>query len=262
MNYAGRFLHAALALAALTPSRSAAQSTGEPVAFDAVVLELTPQRIAKVVIGKNAAKQLASGPNSPAALRTRLDAADARQAAIYNKHVGDINAWDAKRMETEGCRDSVLTAIQDKNQMDTNPAFLQKMMALSMQVAVAQQKGDTAELRRLSEELERSSKPSRADTLQAQRACGTAAAPAIVQQWLDIKRGMDSLSLRIEKAEQAILDAEQSGSGMNARQLAIACERIQIFIDRQKEKKKQTGFTTAELQALQQAIKDLELLCK
>lgn len=262
MNYTGTLLHAALALAAMAPCRAAAQSTGEPVAFDNVVLELTPQRIAKVVAAKNAAKQLASGPNSPAALRTKLDADDARQAAIYNKHVGDINDWDQKYRDTQECRDSVLSAIADKNQMDSNPQFLQKMTELSLAYAQAQAKGDTAEMRRLAAEFQNAKQPTRADSLQAARGCGVASAPAIVQQWLDIKRGMDSLTVQMGKAEQAILDAEQNGSGMNARQLAIACERIRIFLEREKAKKKQAGFTTAELQALEQAIKDLDPICK
>ncbi len=262
MNYTGRLLGAALALAAVTPCPAASQSTGEAVAFDNVVLELTPQRIARVVAGKNAAMRLATGPNSPSAMKTKLDAEDARQAVIYNKHVEDINAWDQKYRDTQDCRDSVLSAIADKNQMDTNPQFLQKMTQLSLAYAQAQLKGDTAEMRRLAAELQNAKLPTRADSLQAARACGAASAPAIVQQWLDIKRGIDSLGLQIGNAEQAILDAEQSGSGMNARQLAIACERIRIFLARQKEKKKQSGFTAAELQALDQASKDLDSICK
>jgi hypothetical protein len=279
MNSTGRFLCAALALAAVTPCRDgqaqlgglikkkvgqaaagqapATQATGQAPVFDNVILELTPPRLAQVIAAKKAGKQLASGPNSPVALRKKLDALDEQQAAIYRKHVDDINAWDAKRMDTEGCRDSVLALASDRQ----GSTWLQRAAPLSMQVAQAQAKGDTAELRRLTEQLQRLKAPTAADTAQAVKQCGTPAPPAIVQQWLGIKSQMDPVNEEIGKAEQAIRDGETSTSGMNERQLAMACERIQIFVDRMKAKKQQPGFTAAEIQALDQAIKDLDKLC-
>lgn len=278
MTNTHRFLCAAFALAVLMPLRdaqaqlgglikkkvgqaarqtAAAQATGQPPVFDDVILELTPARLGKVIAGKNAGKQLATGPNSPVALRKKLDALDEQQATIYRKHVDDINAWDAKRMDAERCRDSVLALAGDRQ----GSTWLQRAGPLSMQVAQAQQKGDTAELRRLTEQLQRLKEPTAADTVQATKQCGTTTPPAIVQQWLGIKSQMDPVNAEIGKAEQAIRDAETSTSGMNDRQLAMACERIQIFVDRMKAKKQQPGFTAAELQALEQAIKDLDRLC-
>jgi hypothetical protein len=279
MNSTGRFLCAVLALAAVTPCHEgqaqigglikkkvgqaaagqapAAQATGQAPVFDNVILELTPPRLAQVIAAKKAGKQLATGPNSPVALRKKLDALDEQQAAIYSKHVDDINAWDAKRMDAERCRDSVLALASDRQ----GSTWLQRAGPLSMQVAQAQQKGDTAELRRLTEQLQRLREPTAADTVQAVKQCGIATPPAIVQQWLGIKSQMDTVNEEIAKAEQAISDAETATSGMNQRQLAMACERIQIFVDRMKAKKQQPGFTAAEIQALDQAIKDLDKLC-
>jgi hypothetical protein len=279
MNSTGRFLCAALALVVVTPcpdgqaqlgglikkkvgqaaagQAPAAQATGQPPVFDNVILELTPPRLGQVIAAKKAGKQLATGPNSPVALRKKLDALDEQQAAIYRKHVDDINAWDEKRMDAERCRDSVLALASDRQ----GSTWLQRAGPLSMQVAQAQAKGDTAELRRLSEELQRLNKPTAADTAQAVKQCGNPAAPAIVQQWLGIKSQMDPVNAEIAKAEQAIRDAETSTSGMNDRQLAMACERIQMFVDRAKAKQQQPGFTAAEIQALDQAIKDLDKLC-
>jgi hypothetical protein len=279
MTNTGRFLWAALALAAVMPcpdgqaqigglikkkvgQAAAGQAPVAPIVgqapvFDNVILELTPARLAQVIAAKKAGKQLATGPNSPIALRRKLDALDEQQAAIYRKHVDDINAWDARRIDAETCRDSVLAQASER----MSSTWAQRAGPLSMQVAQAQQKGDTAELRRLTEQLQRLNAPTAADTAQAVSKCGTAAPPAVVQQWLGLKSQMDQVNEEIGKAEQAIKDAEKSRSNMDDRQLAMACERIQIFVERMKAKKQQPGFTAAEIQALEQTIKDLDKLC-
>jgi hypothetical protein len=240
---------------------AAVQSTGAPVAFDNVILELTSARIAKVVAGKNAGKKLASGPNAPAAIRKKLDAADAQQAGLYDKHVDAINAFDELRRTAESCVDSVLIAIKDSKQLIDNPAFTQKATQLSMAYTQAQARGDGAEMRRLAKELENLSKPGSADSAHAAKQCPAPAPPAVVKQWLGLKSQIDSLNAEIAAAEDAIRKAEAAASGMNDRQIAMACERARMYLERLKANKTQTGFTQTELDAIAQALKDLESAC-
>ncbi len=236
--------------------------TGEAVAFDNVVLELTPARIAKVIAGKRAARQIADGPNGPAALERRLAPLDARQGQIYAKHVEEINALEEKRQDIERCRDSTMSDLADQKRATNSQADQQKMMQLGVAVAVANSKGDTAQARRLTDQFERSRAPSAADSVAARQKCGSAPTPAIVQEWLDLKAQIETLQQQIVAANQAISDAEQNTSGMNPRQMAVACERIGLFLSRQRAKRQEVSLTTAEVTALTQAGKDLENVCQ
>jgi hypothetical protein len=237
-------------------------SVGEPVAFDDVVLELTSERLAKIAAGKAAARKIAEGRDGPAAIRKRIDPLDERQMAIYSKHVEEINAWDEKRRDAERCRDSVLTEVQDRKRTQTGAEFLQRYQEIGMQMAVAQQKGDTVEIQRLTARMKSMQEPTRADTLAAERSCGAPAPPKVVQEWLDLKSELEALQEQLAQAEQAVRDAEERESGMNHRQLAIACERIKMYIDRAEAKQRQQGFTQAELDALGQARAELKRICE
>jgi hypothetical protein len=182
--------------------------------------------------------------------------------AIYSKHVEEINAWDEKRRDAERCRDSVLTEVQDRKRTQTGAEFLQRYQEIGMQMAVAQQKGDTAEIQRLTARTKSMQEPTRADTLAAERSCGAPAPPKVVQEWLDLKSELEALQEQLAQAEQAVRDAEERESGMNHRQLAIACERIKMYIDRAEAKQRQQGFTQAELDALGQARAELKRICE
>ena len=198
MNCIGRFavlllvatmvpgMHAAAQIGGLVKKRvgqaaesatPAPASVGEPVAFDDVVLELTAERIASVGAGKAAGRKAREAPDGPVAIRERTERLDARQAAIYEKHVEDINAWDGRRMEAERCRDSIMVEIADGKRATSAEEFLAQNRQLALDVARAQQRGDTAEVARLMRKLEASQQPTRADSLAAERSCGVPAPP-------------------------------------------------------------------------------------
>jgi len=235
-------------------------SAGEEVAFNDAVLELTPERIAKVIAAKEAAKRLASAPTGPAAIRQKLDALDAQQAKIYEKQVGAINAWDVKRQDAERCRDSLLAIVSD--QLNLNSAeYQQKMTQVALRYAQAQQRGDSAEMRRVEAELKRGSQPSPADSAKAVRACPLPPPAPEVREWQAIKAEMEKVQQELDRSQQAVTAAEETTSGMNHRQLGIACERMLLYLGRAKAKQKQVGFTSAELVALEEALKQLQGTC-
>jgi hypothetical protein len=232
-----------------------------PPAFTEDLLELTPDRVARVRAGLAAAQQVREGPNGAPAIRERIESLDARQAALYERHVGAINEWDSARMAGESCRDSVLSAVMDRKRASSGAEFLAQTRQLGLDYAAAQQRGDTAAMRKLAERFQAVDKPVRADTLAADRSCGAPPPPAAVQQWMSLKDEIDQLQKALQAAEQAELDAEQEASGMNRRQLALACERALLYFWRAERKERQEGFTPAELEALEQAGRDLKKLC-
>lgn len=249
---------------------AAGPMVGEPVKFDDVVLEITADRVNKLISAKRAAKQFAEGPTGPQAYAAKVQALDAQQVAIYSKEVNNINALEARQQARERCLDSAFTALKDNAQRHTTPQSMndpamQKMMQLAQQVAMAQARGDTATVRKLYAQLEKMKEPTKADSLAAQAACGPVPAPsAIVKQWLDLKAQLDSLRPLEAAAQDSVQAIEARISGMNARQSAVFCERIKQYVQYLKTKQKQGTFTDDELKTMAniaQAIKDLEALC-
>jgi hypothetical protein len=243
---------------------TASAPAGQPVKFDNVILEITPDRITHLIAAKRSAKQYADGPDGPAALEDKANKLDAQQGAIYEKQVDNINDWDAKRRDYENCLDSAFTALRD--QPSARAPDLQKMMQLGQAMAAAQQRGDTAEARRILGALNKAREPTRADTLAAVKACGPPPAQsAIIRQWYQLKAQLDTLVTLRTAAEDSVRLREQGISGMNGRQSAVFCERIKAFIAQLKDKqRKEYAFTDDEIKAmtnLAQAIKDLEALC-
>ena len=243
---------------------------GEPVKFDNATLEITADRINKLIAAKRATKQFAAGPTGPEAYAAKMAPLDNRQVAIYTKEVDNINKWDGKRMERERCLDSAFTAIKDKANARTsaqglNDPQMQKFMQMSQQMAMAQARGDTAEVRKIIALLEKMKQPTRADTLAAENACGPVPVQsAVIKEWFDLKGQIDALAKQKAAAEDSLNAMEQRLSGMDARQAAIFCERIKSYVVQLKTKKKQTPFTDDELKtmaSLDQAIKDLDALC-
>jgi hypothetical protein len=245
---------------------TAGPMAGQPVKFDKVTLEITADRINSLIAGKRAAKQIADGPTGPAALEAKANQLDARQTAIYDKQVDNINKLDEKRRDWENCRDSAFSALHDlaRNRVP-DPQTLQQVMQLGQAMAAAQQRGDTAEARRIIAALDKTKAPTRADTLAAEKACGPLPAQsAIIKEWYDLKAQLDTLVKLRSAAEDSVRVTEQRISGMDARQSAVFCERIKAYIAQLKSKQNQYPFTDDEIKTmanLAQAIKDLEALC-
>jgi hypothetical protein len=253
-----------------TGNNPAQQAAVAPPVFDNVTLEITQERIQKLTAAKQAVRQFAEGPTGPAAYEKQIQPLDNRQVAIYQKQVDAINAWDQKRRDYENCVDSVLGAIsqrkqsQFQSQMLSDPASMQKMMQLSQQMMAAQQKGDTAAIRKITEQIDRMKAPTKADSAEAEKHCSYPTPPPLVKEWVGLKRQIDSLNNLKQDAENKQAKIEEPISGMNPRQSAMFCERIKQYVQQLKQKKQHVGFSDDEVKRLanlEQAIRDLEALC-
>ena len=239
------------------------QDQTQAPAFDDVTLEITTERIEKLLAAKQAAKRLADAPTGPAALREKANQLDERQGNLYSRYIKEIQAWDEKKRAVENCRDSSLSVITESKKA-TAMQDMQKMQQLALAVAMAQQKGDTAEVRRLSEQYQKGQQPTAADSAAVFRRCGDPAALGVVKEWADLKDQIDRFRSQADQAEAQIDKTETTTSGMSARQRAVSCERIKKFVEQLRKKQKWAGFSDAEIKAMQareQAIKDLEALC-
>jgi hypothetical protein len=253
-----------------TSQDPAQQAADAPVVFDKVTLEITQERIEKLTAAKRAVRKFAEGPTGPAAYEKQFAALDARQTAIYAKQVDNINGWDEKRRDYERCMDSAFSAIHDRKKSQigpeamSDPAAMRRAMEWGQALAAAQQRGDTAAVRKITEQLGGSKAPTKADSAEAAKHCVYPPQPPLVKEYLGLKRQLDSLGNLRQEAEAQAGKMEETMSGMNARQSAIFCERIKMYVEQLKQKKKHVGFSDDEvkrLAKLEQAIKDLEELC-
>ena len=242
-------------------------AAAQQIKFDNVILEITPDRINKLLAAKQASKPVIDGPNGPSAINTTIIQVEARQTAIAEKEVDAIQTWEQKLRDHRNCLDSALIAIADRarDQLMARAMSDPRFMQLTQALLVAQQKGDTAAVRKLAGQLERLKAPTSADTAAAAKQCGASpAALGPVKQWADLRDQVDTLRAQLTASEDAIRAMEARLSGMETRQIAMMCERIRMYAEQLRNKSKVAGFSASEQQTLtnlSQAVKDLEALC-
>jgi hypothetical protein len=254
---------------------SSAAEASAPPKFDEVTLELTADRVDGVVRGLTAGRAILEGTGggaSRATLAARRDEAATTRGDLSDKNAKLLNAYTEKRDEAERCRHKVMYASREKRHQASqqrmqehqakalsDPAYREKVMAISQKMAVAQQKGDTAELRRLGAQLGLVEDDTKADTAAADKACGPVPAkPAVLVQMDQLDAEADKLTEQIRALEEKSAATEVKESGMNERQFHMARERVEAYLSAMKYKTSPGGFSAAELEALGARRADLE----
>ena len=244
------------------------EATAEPPKFDNETLELTGERLDKLIKAREAARTFLEGPYGPEALRKQLEPIEERRSRMYDQRVKAINAWDARRMEIERCQADSLSERSDRKRADferrmqSDPALLAKMMQLGQAYARAQQNNDAAEMLRIQKEMLGPQGPSAQDSAEVMRVCGDSKrVPPDVAEYLTLDQQVQRLQSEITKAEQLAWENQTKNTDMNQRQLAIACDRIKMYLERLKKKMAQTGMSPLELEELQKRADKLEKLC-
>ena len=253
-----------------------ASDPGAPPKFDDVTLELTNDRISQIIRGLTAGRAVLDGANgspSRATLVARRDEAARQSAELSQQNSKAFDAYYQKRDASMRCRNDAISAYRDKRQQAndqrtkelqakamSDPAFREKVMAITQKMAVAQQKGDTAEVRRLMIELNGGSPESaNADSLAADKACGSLPPqPAAMVQAEKSNKDAEKLSEEIRLLEEKAAETEVKESKLNERQYQMARERIEAYLSAMKYKSQPRGFSAGELDALGGHRADLE----
>lgn len=254
---------------------SSATSASTPPKFDDVTLELMSERVEGVIRGLTAGRAVLDGTrggSSRATLVARRDEAATKRAELSDKNVKLLNAYTEKRDETERCRHNAMYASREKRDQATqqrnkelqakamsDPAYRAKVMEITQKMAVAQQKGDTAEIRRLAAQMGVGEDDTKADTVAADKACGpTPAKPAVLVQMDQLDAEANTLTEQIRVLEEKAAATEVKDSGMNERQFHMARERIEAYLSAMKYKSNPGAFSATELDALGARRADLE----
>jgi hypothetical protein len=240
---------------------------GEDVKFTAVIVELTPETLDKVMLGMRAGRARVDNPNGRAALVKERDDAGNESSALWNRHGDEINAWNDKRHAIDRCRRDAFNAL-DKGRDEalskkamTDPAFQGKIVAMMQQAALAQQKGDTTALSKLESDLRALRGESKADTVAVDKQCGATMAPNATEAKIRaLQQKSWSIDAKIRDLDASADSEDAKASGLEPRQYAMARERIEMYLMRAKSESPQRGFNSNELKSLSARRADLEKL--
>lgn len=232
------------------------------VTFDRTTVELTPARLDGIVKALNAANEGASGAKRRD-LRSRLDAAEARLEELR----GDESLQKAQESEREykSCRQEafqqIMSARVEKEGQGIMTKYMQAMRVHNEKIQAALAKGDTAKSNALQDStwqvMMSVVTPTAADSATVQKKCGTP--PRVSRRVAErdslavaVREMNDELRVMDEDAEDAMLKA----SGLTATQLAMARERLTMYI----KQNRTCGYTKVETDAIAERRAELEKL--
>lgn len=234
-----------------------AQTPASPEAvpvFDDRVLELTDARLDKLLAGfKAAAAFTADLPR----LVARQEALNDELRKLNNTHEKAFNEYVEKRNAHKSCMREKLNEIREKRYKDmiqqgmANPAQMQKMAQLSVRFSEAQMKGDTAAVRTLTAEMEAMQGFTPEDSLAARKKCGapTPPPPAFVRMEA-AQSELGTVDEGIRTKNMKVREVQLDASDLTEAQMAIAIDRIYVFLAAAREKRDPQGFSPIELKAL------------
>ncbi|HEY9227723.1 MAG TPA: hypothetical protein VIP11_13795, partial [Gemmatimonadaceae bacterium] len=197
--------------------------------------ELTEQSLNGVLRGLAAAQ---ASLDSADQLRVERQRIDAELSKSYQAHDKEREKYQELARSTERCQDSVTRERGASAQaaymqrMQSNPAEQAKMMqaavAVTQKVAAAQQRGDSAEVRRLMTELVKAQgMDPKADSAFAIKTCGAVPQkPAWLAQQESARDRSQSIDGRIREFENGAGAAGAKASSMSVREYSMARERV------------------------------------
>lgn len=237
----------------------------ETVVFDEVVVELTPERLDRIVATYESAKAASAGRPT---LVEKLEKVQEERNKHWEKHGEAIQEIRRKRGDVEVCRhDAIEEMTQQKlNEYSqkalTDPAIREKFTAIAQKYNAAAASGDSAATKAAQEAMVAVVMPSREDSLNAYKKCDPVPPPLPSEPKLDeFERQVASLSEQIRAIDKKVSEAQAKQGGMDREQFATAAERIQMYLSwRQSKSYKPSatrGFTSEEIEALEKYLEKL-----
>ncbi len=239
--------------AAQKPANQAGKA-GRDVEFDDTVRELAGDLLDKLIACRKAAEATTKGRP---ALVERRDAIPREINELSGKHGGAIFENANKRGEVDNCMGMALQEIKDRKVQEeqqrilANPASAEKLLKLSAAMNDAQLKGDTATVNRIMKEVDALYAPTHADTLVAEKKCGPMPALHPAKVKIDaLEKELAEIDQKIRDMDKKALKIQVEKCGMTEGQIAMAWERIELYLQRLKHNQEPSGFSSTELKAL------------
>jgi hypothetical protein len=232
------------------------------VTFDRTTVELTPARLDGIVKALNSVNDGPSGARRRE-LRSQLDAAEARLEELRNDE--SLQKAEESQREYRSCRQDafqeIVNARVEKEGQGIMTKYMTAMRVHNEKIAAAQAKGDTVKANALQDStwqvMMSVVTPTAADSATVQKKCGNP--PRVSRRVAErdslavaVREMNDEIRVMDEDAEDAMLKA----SGLTATQLAMARERLTMYV----KQNRTCGYTKAEMDAIGARRAELEKL--
>lgn len=235
------------------------------VVFDDVILELTGERLDRVVAAFKASSAASAG--RPELVKKVNQASDERHA-VLEKNAEKIQSTRQKRDEVELCLHDGYLEVQNQRAEEyrekalTDPALRDRFMRAAQEHNAAAARGDSAAIQSLQATLLAEVLPTREDSARVQQKCGPVPPRLPAEDRLDaLDKQIASLSEQIRGIDEKAAEAQAEAGGMNRQQFAMATERIQMYLDwrgsKSYSKSATRGFTPGEIEALEKRLEQL-----
>ena len=244
------------------PENSAA--TAKPV-FDAVTVELTPDRVEHIVASFKAASAASAGRSDVLA---KLNQANNDRAALWEKNSEAITEVREKRDEIRICLHDGYQEARDRRAQEysqkalTDPAIREKFTRAAQEYNAAAARGDSAAIQKLQQMMVETVFASHDDSVEVQQKCGPVPPPLPAEGKLEaLDKQIAALQEEIRKIDEKVADAQAQQGGLDRQQFAMALERIQMYLTWRRShttvKSKPAGFTPAEIEAMEKHLEEL-----
>jgi hypothetical protein len=199
------------------------------------MLELTGERLDRIVAGLTAKAHTLETADGKGIVELNREAEEASHhlSGPDVSHDAERSAYQNALNRYNECMRQALDELERSHQGErasaaADPAFQRELIERSRQMMLAQQRGDTAEVKRLEKELMAPyTKAAREDSAQAERRCGPAPVkPRFMVEDDSLLHLSATLFDRIHAAEKLADSVELERSGLERRQLGMALERI------------------------------------
>ncbi len=252
------------------------QQRRAPLDFDATMLELNPQVVARLIKGLETRSTMrGAGGQTASELRQRSSANSEEAANMNNQHSDDRAEWVNANGAAENCVSEELNNAEQRHQQEMQQRFMgmtgvntpekmkfmQDWTAAGQEAQQAAMANDTAALRRAQAKLNKlMGVDARADSAKAHATCHVPAMPAWMRRADSLAAISDTLLVRARAAEGAASAAAARAAEMTPAQFAMAAERAEGFVALHASGNVGGGwvFTPLEEQALTARLVDLK----
>ena len=225
----------------------------EQVEFSNAVLELTGERLDKLIAGLKASDPTRAGQGQ---LILKQDQLRTQISELRDKHGEAIAESRSKQDEAEACyREAIEEGRRrrfeaDQAKMMANPASAEKLLKLIARLNDAQLKGDKEAEKKAQQELDAMMSPSRADSLAARLKCPTPTPHPQAVRMDALEQEASSIDERVRELDLKARKVESETSGMTPGQFGMARERAEMYLAQARSGSVMGCFTVAEREAL------------
>ena len=232
------------------------------VTFDRTTVELTSARLDGIIKALNSVYE---GPNGARRreLQSQLEAAEARLDELRSDE--SLQKAEESQRVYKSCRQDAFQEIVNKRLENEgaslSPKWMKAMREHNEKISAAQARGDSAKAAALSDStwlvMTNVIAPTAADSQAVEKKCGKPprASRRVAERdslAVAVREMNDEIRAMDEDAEDAMLKA----SGLTATQLAMARERLTMYV----KQNRTCGYTKAEMDAINARRADLEKL--